>query len=153
MAFFDRLFQRIPRRCPQQQILRRCKIVTHRGEFDNHRVFENTLPAFDRALALGVWGLEFDVRWTRDLCPVVIHDPDTRRVFGGETFIARTCYADLNVSYPMIPTLEEVVDRYGGRVHLMVELKRETLPAPAETIGSTVFVATTSLTVARETTR
>jgi len=130
MAFFDRLFQRIPRPRPEPQRLQRCSIVTHRGEFDNHRVFENTLPAFERALDCGVWGLEFDVRWTRDLVPVVIHDTDTRRVFGGDAVIAQTCWSDLNVSYPMIPALEEVVRRYGRRAHLMVEVKLEPYPAP-----------------------
>lgn len=130
MAFFDRLFQRIPRRCPTTKMRHRFRIVSHRGEYDNLRVYENTMPAFERALAGGVWGLEFDVRWTRDLHPVVIHDPDTGRVFGGDLVIARTCYADLKVSCPMIPALEEVVHRFGRRVHLMVEVKQEHYPAP-----------------------
>lgn len=130
MAFFDRLFQRIPRRCPPPPILRRCNLVTHRGDFDNRRVFENTMAAFARALDQGVWGLEFDVRWTRDLRPVVIHDADTQRVFGGDQVIAKTCYTDLKISCPLIPALEEVVHRFGRRAHLMVELKREPFPAP-----------------------
>ena len=36
---------------------------------------ENTLPGFERAIALGVDALEFDVCMTRDGVPVVHHDP------------------------------------------------------------------------------
>ena len=48
---------------------------------------ENTLPAFKRAIALGVDALEFDVGMTRDGVPVVHHDtalnPDHTRDAGG----------------------------------------------------------------------
>ena len=77
----DFIYMLLPRRSPEPEILRSCKIVSHRGEHDNIGVYENTFAAFDRALAQGTWGIEFDVRWTRDLQPVVAHDPDlkTRR--------------------------------------------------------------------------
>lgn len=48
---------------------------------------ENTLPGFERAIALGVDALEFDVCMTRDGVPVVHHDPtlnpDHTREAGG----------------------------------------------------------------------
>ena len=48
---------------------------------------ENTLPGFERAIALGVGALEFDVCMTRDGVPVVHHDtalnPDHTRDAGG----------------------------------------------------------------------
>lgn len=40
---------------------------------------ENTLQSFERALADGADGIEFDVRLARDLVPVVIHDSSLRR--------------------------------------------------------------------------
>ena len=61
-------------------------------EIDGHRgarglLPENTLPAFERAIALGVDGLEFDVGVTRDGVPVVHHDraldPDHTRDASG----------------------------------------------------------------------
>ena len=120
------------RRCPfpDKRALKDCRIVSHRGEHDNASVLENTIPAFDRVLDAGVWGIEFDVRWTRDLQPVVAHDPDLRRVFGTETVVSETDLAELKDRYPLIPTLEEVVARYGKHLHLMVEVKSENYPVP-----------------------
>ncbi|HEX2552607.1 MAG TPA: glycerophosphodiester phosphodiesterase [Microvirga sp.] len=42
---------------------------------------ENTLPAFERALAVGVTTLELDVGITRDGVPVVAHDPKLNPAF------------------------------------------------------------------------
>jgi len=91
MSFFDFCFMVMPRRRPTRRALQDSKIISHRGEHDNRRIRENTLAAFTPVAAAGCWGLEFDVRWTRDLDdvrwtrdlePVVIHDTDARRVFG-----------------------------------------------------------------------
>lgn len=43
---------------------------------------ENTLPAFARAVELGVDALELDVHLTRDGHPIVSHDPDAERMAG-----------------------------------------------------------------------
>ncbi len=49
-------------------------LIAHRG---NAAEFpENTLPAFESALELGVRNIEFDVQLTSDKVPVVIHDAD-----------------------------------------------------------------------------
>jgi glycerophosphoryl diester phosphodiesterase len=124
-------FMFIPRRRPTHQALIDCKIISHRGEHDNRRVRENTLAAFTPAAGAGCWGLEFDVRWTRDLQPVVFHDANAQRVFGIDLVISQVDLAQLQQRIPEIPTLREVVDRFGGRQHLMVELKGDDLAAYA----------------------
>lgn len=108
---------------PSPSQLRKIKIISHRGEHDNLRIFENTLPAFDKATQAGVWGIELDVRWTRDLVPVVIHDPDLRRLYGVDHRIHEMNCEELHRRVPAIPTLSDVVIRFGGRVHLMIEIK------------------------------
>lgn len=54
---------------------------------------ENTLPAFERALALGVTTLELDIAITRDGVPVIHHDttlnPDTTRDASGQWLAQR----------------------------------------------------------------
>ncbi len=119
---------RLPRPAPAPDRLRSCRIVSHRGEHDNRGCIENTLAAFDAAAAAGVWGIELDVRWTRDLIPVVFHDPNTARLFEADMAIGQMTLAHLKSRFPLIPTLREVVERYGGRMHLMVEIKPEPYP-------------------------
>ncbi|HBZ56506.1 MAG TPA: glycerophosphodiester phosphodiesterase, partial [Syntrophobacteraceae bacterium] len=67
----DWLFARLPQSPPTSRQAQQCRIVAHRGEYDGVAVLENTVPAFDAARNAGVWGIELDVRWTRDLEPVV----------------------------------------------------------------------------------
>ncbi len=109
---------------PSPSRLSRCRLIAHRGQHDNRTCLENTVPAFDLAAGAGVWGIELDIRWTRDLEPVVFHDPDLRRMFGGDRRIADFSLTRLHECYPDIPSLARVVERFGGRVHLMIEIKQ-----------------------------
>ncbi|MGD8449582.1 MAG: glycerophosphodiester phosphodiesterase family protein, partial [Desulfobacterales bacterium] len=77
----DFLYARLTQPIPDKEVLKCCKIVSHRGEHDNKTVFENTISAFDRVKKAGAWGIEFDIRWTKDLQPVVFHDTNLQRVF------------------------------------------------------------------------
>jgi glycerophosphoryl diester phosphodiesterase len=128
LQMIEGIYSRSPRPHPGLERLRGCRVVSHRGEHDNRRVFENTLAAFDAAAAQGVWGIEFDLRWTRDLEPVVVHDADLRRVFGRDLRVGGCTLRDLKGPCPQLPTLPEVVGRYGGKVHLMMEIKAEPYP-------------------------
>lgn len=121
---------RWPHPRPPARRLRTCRLISHRGEHDNRTCFENTLEAFDAASTAGVWGLELDVRWTRDLIPVVIHDADTQRLFAKHLSVGRITLDTLRRRLPLIPTLAEVINRYGGRQHLMIEIKTEPYPRP-----------------------
>ena len=119
----DRIYARLPQPVPDRQRLSNCKIVSHRGEHDNRTVLENTLCAFDRVQQSGIWGIEFDIRWTRDLQPVVFHDRDLQRLFGMALALGDLTRRELSAEFPMIPSLEEVICRYGKKLHLMVEIK------------------------------
>ena len=48
------------------------KVISHRGA--NHYAPQNTLPAFERSLQLGVDGFETDVHITKDGVPVICHN-------------------------------------------------------------------------------
>lgn len=127
----DAVFRRWPRKSPPPLLLPSCRLISHRGEHDNRNRFENTLAAFDAAAAAGVWGIELDVRWTADLVPVVFHDPDTRRLFQTDAVVSRVTLDSLRRHLPLIPTLAEVIGRYAGRMHLMIEIKSEPYPRPS----------------------
>ncbi len=124
----DTVFKRIPAPVPDRAALKACRLISHRGEHDNQTVFENTLAAFHGVAEAGVWGIECDLRWTRDLVPVISHDPDLSRLFGSPATIARLTWTELRKTCPLIPSLQEVVERFGGKTHLMLEIKKERYP-------------------------
>lgn len=126
----DFIFSLLPRQPPDPDKLKACKIVSHRGEHDNSTVFENTIAAFDSVLEQGIWGIEFDIRWTRDLQPVVAHDPDLLRVFGNPTAISAVDFDELRFQCPDVPLLSEVVEKFGRNMHFMIEIKEEPYPDP-----------------------
>lgn len=112
-----------PRRPPAGDRLRQAKIVAHRGDCNSASVRENTLAAFDAAVAAGVWGLECDIRYSADGEPVISHDPDLRRVFGQPDVIATTPWSQLHARAPALVHLQDFLARYAGTAHLMLELK------------------------------
>lgn len=100
------------------------RLVAHRGAHADGVAIENTLAAFDLCLQHGVWGVELDVHLTRDLEPVIHHDPHLGRLHGRpDLTIAEVDFASLRRAAPGVPHLAEVVERYGGRMHLMLEIK------------------------------
>ena len=131
IQLFDFVYEKIPQPVPDTRRIEACKIISHRGEHDNKSIFENTMAAFDRVHEAGVWGIELDIRWTKDLIPVVFHDAALKRVFGSDININQVTLTELNMHCRLIPTLSEVIQKYGKTMHLMVEIKKEAYPDPA----------------------
>ena len=72
----------------------------------------------------GAWGIELDVQWTLDDWPVVIHDSDTSRLPGAAVEVSKIELDELRNVCPLVPRLEEVLERFCGKIHMMIELKR-----------------------------
>lgn len=88
---------------------------------------ENSLPSIRKALELGVDGVEFDVRVTRDRIPVVIHDESIDRTTDASGLVKQLSLSELNQLLPQrkeyVPTLEDVLREIGTTVRINVELK------------------------------
>ena len=126
----DCIYKILPQNYPEKKNLEDCKIISHRGEHDNLSVLENTFAAFDRIKDKGIWGIELDIRWTEDLTPVVFHDQDLKRLFQSDIQVSKITWDNLKKKFPLIPSLSDVILRYGGKTHLMVEIKEEVYPDP-----------------------
>lgn len=124
----DFFFSKWPQPIPDQLSWQNCKIVSHRGEFDNLHIYENTLPAFKNAQKAGVWGIELDIRWTKDLHPIVSHDDNGSRLFKKKIQFSDCSFETLRNQIPDIPSFEEVVKNFGEKLHLMIEIKKESYP-------------------------
>src|SRR5918995_4154710 len=100
-------------------------IYAHRGVSVNHP--ENTLRAFQHALAIGVDGIELDVHATADGIPVVIHDRDVARTTDGTGYVDQIPLVRLETfdagDGERVPTLAEVLALVGDAAHLDVEIK------------------------------
>lgn len=126
----EALYTLLPRPTPDATSLAAGRIVSHRGERDGRVVFENTFAAFDSLINAGVWAIECDIRWTRDLQPVIVHDLDLLRVFGTRERVCDLSLTELRATAPQIPSLVELLERYGRQIHLMLEIKAEDYPSP-----------------------
>jgi glycerophosphoryl diester phosphodiesterase len=95
---------------------------------------ENTLPAFQAALDMGVAGIEMDVQCTRDGALVLIHDFTLDRTTDGHGKVAECTLAEMRTldagshfapefTGTVIPTLDEVLDLVGDRCRLNIEIK------------------------------
>ena len=107
-------------------------VIAHRGA--SSYAPENTLAAFDLALQMGVRQIELDVHLTSDGHIVVIHDDTVDRTTNGSGPVASQMLAELqeldagawfgaSFAGERIPTLDEVLARYKGRMHLHTEIK------------------------------
>jgi len=95
-------------------------LLGHRGA----RLYapENTIAAFDLALAHGADGFEFDVRGTSNRQSIICHDPRLNRlVIRNHTF--RQLQASFNSAEELPPRLEDVLDRYARSAFLNIEVK------------------------------
>jgi glycerophosphoryl diester phosphodiesterase len=107
-------------------------VIAHRGA--SSYAPENTLAAFDLALAMGVRHIELDVDFTSDGHIVVIHDDTVDRTTNGSGPVTGHTLAALRAldagswfgdkfTDERIPTFHEVLERYKGRAHLHTEIK------------------------------
>jgi len=107
-------------------------VIAHRGA--SSYAPENTLAAFDLALAMGVRHIELDVDVTCDGHIVVIHDDTVDRTTNGSGPVTSHTLAALRAldagswfgdtfTDERIPTFHEVLERYQGRAHLHTEIK------------------------------
>ncbi|MDR3304524.1 MAG: glycerophosphodiester phosphodiesterase [Clostridiales Family XIII bacterium] len=101
--------------------------IAHRGLHDREMP-ENSIPAFEAAIEKGI-SIELDVQLTRDRELVVFHDDNLQRMTGLNKNIWKLSFAELERlclkhTNLRIPTFREVLDLIGGRVPLLVEIKK-----------------------------
>lgn len=107
---------------------------------------ENTQAAFDKAISYSVDGIEFDVQISSDGCPVIFHDPSLAKINGSLKSIPDHTFHELSgydwgkwfsekFRNEKILTLEQVLNTYGYRTSLLIEIK----PSPKKKTDSLYF--------------
>lgn len=116
----------------KKEILKKYKIVYHRGLFDNIKTPENSLLAFKKCLAKKL-PIEMDLHLLKDNTVVVFHDNNLKRMVGVNKLIKDCNYEEIK-KYTLlntkqkIPTLNEVLALVNGQVPLDIEMKYDALP-------------------------
>ncbi|MFD2806867.1 glycerophosphodiester phosphodiesterase [Litchfieldia salsa] len=130
------IFSTIPFYVNVKEVNSKILSIAHRGA--SGYAPENTFAAFDKAIEMDVDYLELDVQMTKDNHLVIIHDPKVNRTTNGKGFVK-----DLTLSQiksldagswfgeefrgERIPTFKEILNVYGDKVGLLVELKNPSL--------------------------
>ena len=99
----------------------------HRGLHDDKKV-ENSMSAFKAAKDMG-FGIELDIRLSKDGELVVFHDESLTRMTGKEGKVTDYTADELSKmsllgSDDGIPTLRQVLDLIDGSVPLLIEMKK-----------------------------
>ncbi len=99
-------------------------MIAHRGA--SGQLPENTLPAFERAVALGADMIEIDLHRTRDGAVVVRHDAGLEGLGGrgeiGDASLDQVRALDAGGG-ARVPLLDEVLDALGSQIPFNLELK------------------------------
>jgi glycerophosphoryl diester phosphodiesterase len=131
-AALDRRLTRPPQASRVSALLARD--FAHRGLWGGP-VPENSLAAARAAIA-GGFGIECDVRLSRDGTVMVIHDADTARLTGQPGRIATRTVQELTAlrlggGDERISTLAQLLGLIAGRVPLLIEIKTDALAEAA----------------------
>src|SRR5690349_2909883 len=100
-------------------------VIAHRGA--SQEFFENSWPAFERAVELGCERIEMDLHLSKDQEVFIIHDNDLSRLLGLNLKIDQLSASEIKklrlINDTAIPTLAEVLTRFGPKIELNLELK------------------------------
>lgn len=127
-----------------RQFMRKTIMITaHRGA--SYGAPENTRASIELAIAEQADYVEIDVRMTADKVPVLMHDRALFRTTGVVNDIDKVTYEE--VSYydagagyakefvgEQVPSLQEVLEEYGGKIKFNIELKEEENRELAESV-------------------
>lgn len=113
------------------------RLVAHRGDMTCY--VENTLPAIQAAVDLGMHWIEIDIQLSKELQPMVIHDDELFRLAGRNDYVSNltskalqeipVTLAASNQSIGSIPSLLQVVELLNQTpaITLFVEIKKESI--------------------------
>jgi glycerophosphoryl diester phosphodiesterase len=133
-------------------------IIAHRGA--SGYAPENTMAAFELAERLDADFIEFDVQMSKDGELVVIHDVTVDRTTAFTGYVSQYTLSELQMmdagSYSNVTfadesllSFQEVIDRFAGRIGMLIELKQpELYPGIEEKVAEALSLRVPQLHVA-----
>ena len=100
-------------------------VIAHRG--NNKEAFENSFSAYEKSVECGADRIELDVVLSKDGHAVINHDDHLMHATGKSLYCSRLTRAEISslkqVHGEPVPFLDEVVERFLGRIELNIEIK------------------------------
>lgn len=116
---------------------RKVEVIAHRGE--HIECPENTVPAIEKAIDLGVDWVELDIRTTRDGKWVLMHNNTVEGTTDGQGAVAEMDFADIvkldagarkrKYAGTPVPSFDQALEAIGGRCGLYLDAKQINAPA------------------------
>lgn len=125
--------------------VRKVDNIAHRGAAGYAP--ENTIAAFDKAIEMKADYIEMDIQRSKDGELVIIHDTSVDRTTEGSGYIKDLTFNELRsldagswkgteFAGEKIPTFDEILDKYHGKIGILLELKApELYPGIEESIA------------------
>ncbi|QBP41984.1 glycerophosphodiester phosphodiesterase [Paenisporosarcina antarctica] len=125
--------------------VRKVDNIAHRGAAGYAP--ENTMAAFDKAIEMKADYIEMDIQRTKDGELVIIHDTSVDRTTDGSGYVRDLTLNELRsldagswkgteFAGEKIPTFDQVLDKYHGKIGILLELKApELYPGIEESIA------------------
>jgi glycerophosphoryl diester phosphodiesterase len=122
-------------------ISRTVLVASHRAV--HHLFAENSIPAIEQAIRLGIDIVEIDIQVSKDGIPMLMHDSRLDRTTNGKGNLEDQNYDDLRklrlivnkkITEESIPTLEEVLKVVKGRILVDLDLKTRRIENVIEVI-------------------
>ncbi|AWW28772.1 glycerophosphodiester phosphodiesterase [Echinicola strongylocentroti] len=117
-------------------------VIAHRASHQQYP--ENSIPAIQEAIDLGVDMVELDIRVTADGVPVIMHDGTVDRTTTGSGDVEQLSYAEIKEMFLLdkrdqastfkIPTLKEALEVCKDRMMIDMDMKTDQVEAVLETV-------------------
>lgn len=123
--------------------------IAHRGA--SGHAPENTMAAFEKAFEMKADYIEIDVQMTKDGKLIAIHDTTVNRTTNGTGSVGDYTLEEIQqldagswfgqeFAGERIPTFEEIIDTYRGKIGLLIELKSpELYPGVEEKVAEALI--------------
>lgn len=107
-------------------------IIGHRGA--KGYIAENTLPSFEKAISLKADAIELDVHLCKTGELIVFHDDNTKALTGHDADVSDLELHEIKNlrvdTHFTIPTLSEVIEGFGNKCKINIELKGKNTAIP-----------------------
>lgn len=112
------------------------KIIAHRGA--SGYAAENSLQSFDKAIEVGSWAIELDVRKCKSGELIISHDEDLKRLAGKNELVGDKTLEELKAlklkDDAKIITVQEALDLIAKKACIIFDIKEESVAEDLATI-------------------